>query len=129
MLIVSSITCYAEEHEKEDIRAISINGKSFVAFDRSSALFLLSLRVKYPKLQLQLKNQNHLIRLKDTRIDLLEKNIVNLNEQKDCLFEEVKGLKDELDRKNAWYRSPYLWFSVGVVLGIGTTIAVVYGVS
>jgi len=113
----------------EDIRAITIDGKDFVAFDRLSALFILDLRIKYPKLLLQLKDQDTLIKLKDTRIILLEKNIVNMSDQKDVLFEQVKGLTQELDNRSAWYKSPYLWFSVGVVLGITTTVLVVYGVS
>jgi len=121
--------CVVNTNAGEDIRSMSIDGVDFVAFDRESALFLLGLRVKYPKLELQLKNQDQLIKLRGVRISLLEKNLVNMNDQKVYLQDEINGLTAALDTQTAWYKSPYLWFSVGVVLGIGTTVLVVYGVS
>lgn len=120
---------YGSSIHKEDVRSITIDGKDFVAFDRKSALFLLDLRVKYPKLKLQLLNHENLIKLKNTRLVLLDKNLLNLSSQKDVLFEQVMGLTQELNNRDVWYKSPYLWFSVGLAAGIVTTIFVVYGVS
>lgn len=46
-----------------------------------------------------------------------------LNEQLDYCHEE---LEDQISSSSPWYESPYLWFPVGVIVGSGMTIAIVY---
>ena len=46
--------------------------------------------------------------------------------QRDSYKQQVVVLEKERDRLNSWYRSPILWFSVGVVVTAAGTVAAVY---
>ena len=109
-----------------DIRAIMLDGKPFVAFDKVSAQKLLQMRIDFPKLQLTIKKQEDLLVVKSKEITTLEHILANLSEQKTILLDEHVRLQQQLTDVTAWYNNPYLWACVGIVFGTGTTILVVY---
>ncbi len=109
-----------------DSRAITIDGKPFVAFDRESAQKLLQMRIDFPKLELTIQKQNELLHTKSSEISVLESSLTNLYTQKEILLTESINLHKRLVAAYAWYKSPYLWVCVGLVVGTSATILVMY---
>lgn len=112
-----------------DARPVDIDGEPFVAFDVNSAQILLQMRVDFPKLKLEI------VKLKD-QIDVRGQELAaalsandNLVQQKDFLTNRIGDLEEQISNKDAWYRSPYLWFTCGLIVGVGATVAIVYAVN
>jgi hypothetical protein len=122
LLCVSVV--YAED--KMDVRAQQIDGKSFVCFTEADSQKLLQLTLDYPKLQLQLKTQGELIDIKTKEISTLELANGNLREQNGVLVLQNTHLQQKIVDRDAWYKSPYLWFVVGLVVGTGVSITIFY---
>jgi hypothetical protein len=109
-----------------DLRKVVIDGNEFVAFTPKDAQALLDLRLKFPGYKSKMLNLEKQIANKTNQISNLELSNSNLLEQKSALSEHVANLELEIERQDAWYKSPYLWFAVGLALGTTGTIAVVY---
>jgi len=109
-----------------DVRSIVIDGKDFVAFDVTHAQKLLDIRIKFPKLELKITKQTELLVIKELQIGKLIDITKNLTDQKSALTTENTRLQVERDKRNAWYRSPYLWFCVGMFVGAGTAVGISY---
>ncbi len=109
-----------------NIRKEILDGKEYGCFGKKETRSLLQLRMDFPKLQNTVKGLRKLINIKDGKIDILGQMNSNLKEQKDFLTQEIVGLRTKLDERDAWYKDPLLWWCIGVVVGTGTTVLVVY---
>jgi hypothetical protein len=136
VLLTFPIQAFAEDGKipltDKDIREVKVDGEDWVAFAPKPAQMLLELNIKFPLLERQLANMTELKLNKDKEIRILTGMNDNLKQQKVSLIDENKGLRIQLDEKNEfWYklwRSPYLWFCVGLVVGGATTVVIVYAV-
>jgi len=109
-----------------DARPIEIDGLPFVAFDRASAQRLLEMRLNMPILQLKLDKLSELITGLNHENDLLSDNLDLANAKNAVMLEENVELKDVINSLDSWWRNPWLWFGVGLVVGTATTVIVVY---
>lgn len=121
LVLSPSQICYAADPVKH-----VIDEKEFVCFEVPDAQRLLQIYINFPKLEL--------------KIGVLEKLDVNLTAQiqkttelQDNMVKQAElfqgmtvELQKKLDSMDAWYRSPYLWFAVGVVVSSGVSLGVYY---
>jgi len=109
-----------------DIRKCIIEGKEYVGFLPADAQTLLQYRIDIPKLRLEITSFKDLVKIKDAEINTLASANSTLLETKSFLTTENVRMQKEIDNQNAWYKSPYLWFSVGLIIGTAATVTVVY---
>jgi hypothetical protein len=110
--------------EVPDIRVLQADGKEFVAFEPKYAQMLLQMRLDYPKLELKIEK---LVTLLNIRGKLVEKALemnANLEDQLKVKDDVLIGLQEKINNADSFWRSPYLWFAVGIVLATGTTILI-----
>jgi len=112
-----------------DIRPIEIDGKPFVAFDRESAQKLLQMRIDFPLQELKLQKLAELVTNYSQELVLSDRALSIANEQNTTLLESNSNLQDRINSLDSWWRSPWLWVCVGIVVGTATTIAVTYAVN
>jgi len=102
------------------------DGKEYVCFLPVDAQTLLQYRMDIPELKLDLKKHKDLLKVKDLQIEKLTSANGTLLNTKHFLITENVRLQKEVDNRNAWYKSPYLWCCFGLVVGTAATVAVVY---
>jgi len=51
-----------------------------------------------------------------------------LNSQVELLTDSNVTLQEQINDMDSWWRNPYLWLGVGIVLGTGATVGIVYAV-
>lgn len=102
------------------------NTNPYVCFDVDSARCLLQMRLNYPGLELKLKKSIYLNDLRFKQITTLEEMNTNRGVQVEELTKEVVSWQKKYNSMDSWWRSPYLWFGVGLVLGVGTTLGIMY---
>lgn len=103
-----------------------IDGQKFICFDKQWAQELLQLRVDFPKLQEQIKGLEALVNNKDLQIQKYDELVTNYETQITGLSEEVRLLNTKIQDDNAWWRSRWFVFGLGVVGGIASSIGLVY---
>jgi hypothetical protein len=111
-----------------DVRAHDIDGTAFVCFTQNDARDLLQLTLDFPKLTLELSKYKELADVKDKEILTLKDMNLNLNQQNSVYVDENVRLHEENESMNKWYRSPYLWFCVGLFVGAGISIGIALAV-
>jgi hypothetical protein len=113
--------------------ATNINGKAGVFFPVKDTEYLLYLRTSViPDLVAKTEAQKLVLDLGNTRVAdltakvaLVEKKYeIELKAQEACSVELTKCL----NKPNAWYMHPALWIGVGLVAGVGSTIAIMKAV-
>lgn len=119
-LLLSSLG-YAQE---VDSRVTEIDGKTFVCFDEEFSRNLLQIRINYPKLTLKIEKLEELISVKEQQLTKYATAEVQLQEQIKFLSKENANLNLQISQNGAWYKSPYLWFSFGLLVATATTITV-----
>ena len=120
------INVYAAPPLPLDIHKFSLNEKTYVGFLENDAQVLLQYRIDVPKLTLEIEKLKSKITIKELQIAKFVSANVTLLETKQFLIIENTRLQTELDSSIAWYKSQYLWFSIGLVAGTVATITVVY---
>ena len=115
--------------EVPDIQVHDINGKKYDCFLPVDAQVLLQLRINYPILKLDLDKHKELIVIKDIELKKLDDINANLAQQRDTYKDESIRFQEELKSRDAWYRNPYLWFTVGLVTGAGIAVGVAFAVN
>lgn len=118
----------ADEPAEVDARPIEIDGEPFVAFDRASAQKLLEMRMKFSIMELKLEKTATLLTGLNKENRLLSDNLDLADDKVKILTTENVDLKDTIRSLDSWWRDPWLWFGIGVVVGTGVTVAVVYAV-
>lgn len=114
---------------KINVRVETFDGIEHLCLEEPDARDMFKMRLTYPKLQLKIDKLEKLLKIKDLEINALEGIKENMLLQKEALEEQNIALQKRLDDTNSFWKSPYLWASIGVLLGVGLTLGVVYGVS
>ena len=109
-----------------DIRKFQLEDITYVGFLEKDAATLLQYRIDIPKLKLQVTKLKAKIVNNVAQIDTLTSANHTCLEAKEFLTVENVRMQHDKDSRDAWYRSPYLWFSVGLLLGTAATVTVVY---
>lgn len=129
-ICVVSTSSFADDPPKKldppDMVKCVKDGKEYVCFTPNDAQALLQYRIDIPNLKLDIEKYKELVKLKDLQLETLTNANTILLDTKQFLITENVRLQRELDNRNAWYKSPYLWFCVGLVAGVTTTIVVMY---
>jgi hypothetical protein len=112
-----------------DIKKFELEGITYVGFLERDAQTLLQYRIDIPKLKLKIEKLEEKVKNNQLQIDTLTSANSTLLTTKDFLTTENVRMQKELDSKESWIRSPYLWFTVGLVVGVAATIAIVYAVN
>lgn len=108
---------------EKEIFPHSWNGREYVCFDPDSARELLDLTIKFPKMSLQLDKYKELSNVRALEINTLTAMHTNLTEQRILLIDENVALQKELDKTKKWYKSPWFWLGVGIVISGITFVA------
>jgi len=106
-----------------------LDGCEYLCLSPVMAKDMFSVYNSYPDLRLQLGKSIELLEVRADTIQVMADIHINLGDQKIVLEEEVVGLRYEIDTRDAWYRSPYLWMVVGLFVGVGTTVGITYAVN
>jgi hypothetical protein len=126
---------FAQDPQPIDVQGVIIKDRkclvpedesdaTHVAFGQKEALNLLQLRIDFPKLELKIDELEKLVFIKDKEVMKLEDMNGNLSQQMIVISGQNDYLKEEIEGAYKWYRSPYLWTSVGIVLGFLATWAI-----
>lgn len=127
-ILCLSSTVIAEEKCADAIEA-EIDSCEYLCLSPILAKDMYTAYMSYPDLQLRLGKSLELLEVRADTIQLMADIHINLGEQKIVLQEEVVGLRNQINTMDAWYKSPYLWTCIGIVLGIGTTVGITYAVN
>jgi hypothetical protein len=109
-----------------DVKKFVLDGVEYVGFLAPDAQTLLQYRIDVPKLKLEIDKLKEKITNNKLQIEKLTSANGTLLETKQFLITENVRMQKEIDTQNAWYKSPYLWFCVGLVAGTAATVTVVY---
>jgi len=109
-----------------DIRKFQLEDITYVGFLEKDAQTLLQYRIDVPKLKLKITTLEAKITNKALQIDTLTSANNICLEAKEFLTVENVRMQHDKDTRDSWYRSPYFWFSVGLLLGTAATVTVVY---
>lgn len=111
-----------------DVRKCTLDGKDFVCFTPEDTQVLLEQRLNYVTLELKVQKLEEKLGLKESEIIILNKATTNLTDQIAFFSTENTRLQVQVNNQTAWYKSPYLWTGVGLLLGAGTSILIFYSV-
>ena len=60
--------------------------------------------------------------LEKQRVNLLERNVKTVELIATNWKTAAEGLSTQVREKDPWWKSPYLWITVGIIVGAGTTL-------
>ena len=106
-----------------------LDGCEYLCLSPVMAKDMFSVYNSYPDLRLRLGKSIELLEVRADTIQVMANIHINLGDQKIVLQEEVVGLRKELTNVNKWYKSPYLWTCVGIVLGTSLAVGLTYAVN
>jgi hypothetical protein len=127
--------------ECDELRERSINEPDpiRIEYDGNHGMFFTMTTSRYMLCQIMsLEMLSRYVRLSDGVTTRLRNNIDLIQHQLDITIDAKNTLGDIVDdaeqrantyeaKVNAWYRSPFLWFAVGVVISVGLYFAAFYG--
>ncbi len=125
MFIVPA-TAFADDLPPLDMEKFTRDGKAYIGVPPPHAQILLQYRIDVPQLTLEITNFKDLVKIKDAEIKTITSANSTLLETKHFLTTENVKLQTTIDNRDAWYKSPYFTFCVGLVLGTVATVTVVY---
>jgi hypothetical protein len=108
------------------IHKFQLEGITYIGFLVKDAQTLLQYRIDIPKLKLSVEKRDEKIKNNQLQIETLTSANSTLLEIKDVLVASNAHLQQELASRDAWYRSPYFTFCVGLLMGTAITVAAVY---
>jgi hypothetical protein len=127
LVLVFPLNAFADDPPPPpDMKKFELDGKIYVGFLEKDAQVLLQYRIDIPKLRKDIIKHKDLLQVKELQMDKLTSANLTLLDTKHFLITENVRLQQTLDSRDAWYRSPYFWFGVGLALGTAATVTVVY---
>jgi hypothetical protein len=122
LVVILSTGAHADDLS---IRKHLINGQEYLCFDTD----------KSNSLNYSIEQKDKLIKIQADRLVTKDAIITKMKEisliqvqQLKIIQAENRDLTDKLKKSDAWYKSPYFWFPVGIVVGGGIAIGVAQGV-
>lgn len=109
-----------------DVRKQIIEGKEYACFGEKDANKLMDLRMNFPKVKSWAAGLNKLVIIRAQEINTLNVLNVNLQSQIKKLTDVNKRLQKQITTADAWWKSPYFWFVVGLGVGGASVIIVVH---
>lgn len=107
---------------------INDEGEEFVCFTTEAAQKLLQIKIDLPKLKLKIIRLNDLLEIQEQQIGSLQ-NMNGILDQKNVVLLDLnKDLQERIEDDTSFWKSPWLWTGVGIVLGTVGTIGIVYAV-
>lgn len=122
LLLITSF-CYAGEPIKQ-----VVDGKEYACFEPKDAQRLLQIYIDFPKLELKIKALEDLDLNLTSQTKKTDELQINLGKQVDILQKVNVELQEKITDMNSWWRSPWLWFAVGVVISTGTCLGIFWAV-
>lgn len=113
--------------DKKSPQVVTIGGKKWLAFEKEDAHKLLDMRVKFPKMDNLIDKQKELLSLRSVQISKYEELLSYSADQRILLTKANRELSEQIINSDKWYNNEWFWFSVGVILGVGCTTAIVVG--
>lgn len=104
------------------------NGKPGIWFPSEKAKKLLEDVAQLPGIRLQLELLGKRLELEKSRSDLLEANVKTSSQIAEAWKSTATEQAKVLANKDPWWKSPYLWLTVGVVAGSAATVGIAYAV-
>lgn len=111
-----------------DTQLLEVQGQKGMWFPMAKAKQLLSDVSELPKIRDQLALIEKRLELEKTRTDLLDRNVKTVEQIAVSWKTTAEAQAKLLANKDPWWRHPYLWTAVGLVVGIGTTVGITYAV-
>jgi hypothetical protein len=105
-----------------------MDGSKKMCFPIRESFELLDLKMKFPDLQDEIKALKARIVVKEEINKNLENQNLLLQEQVVVLETDNKSLHEKMEDGDSFFKSPYFWTPVGVVLGIALTLGVMYAI-
>ena len=102
------------------------DGESFVCFSLDDSKLLLKLRLSFEEQKKQLDKYKEWIDVKKQQIEKLDVANSLLEAKVEAFQTENANLRMEMQTQDSWWKSPYLWFTVGIIAGSGMGIAIFY---
>jgi len=109
-----------------DVRVVSIEDAEWLAFTAEDAKVLLKMRMDFPTLKLSVEALSKSLQIKERIIIMQGGQISNLKEQVGVVKKDNVNLREQLEADRKWYKDPWLWFAIGLGLGVASTAAVVW---
>ena len=126
IILVSLRAAHADEPTS---RVLEVDGKPGMWFPMATAKKMLKditvCRGQTAELDLTVKRLD----LEKSRSDLLTKNLKTTEDISNTWKTLAEDQAKRLTKANPWWKSPYLWSTVGFVLGTGVTVGVTAAVS
>ena len=111
--------------DNSESKLVEIDGVNGLWFPMPKAKLLLKDVSRLPYLEKEIELKEKRISLSVESLDLLIKNQVSnesvIKTWKDLAEKQAK----QLNQKDPWYKSPYLWLGVGALLGGGLVVGAV----
>lgn len=111
-----------------ETKKVVVDGKEGVWFDKESARLLLSNEVELAEIKKKLDLIERQLTLRSENILLLDRNLVLEKDVSKRALTRVTDLENQLveisKRSEAWYKSPILWFVVGVTTTVVSAVAI-----
>jgi hypothetical protein len=125
-ILVFSSLCLAQEQPKLelDVRSTLLDNKPFVCFEPKGAQILLQFKLDSPKLNEKIKYLEALATIRDQEVQSLLRGATFLKDQTALLEQQRVDLQKQLDSSNSIWKSPVLWFAVGVIVSGGVSLAI-----
>jgi len=87
--------------------------------------------LKIPQLELKLDKQNYMLELYKQEVEVNAKLLgvwqENFKTSEELRLAETSALRKSLDKKTAWFRSPALYLSLGILLGGAMAVGLSFG--
>jgi hypothetical protein len=111
-----------------DTQLLEVGGQKGMWFPMAKAKQLLSDVSELPKIKDQLALIEKRLELEKSRSELLDRNVKTVEQIAVNWKTTAEGQAKLLANKDPWWRHPYLWTAVGLVVGVGTTVGITYAV-
>jgi len=124
LLLASSLVRAADP----STQAYTLNGQAGVWFPAVKATQLLEDVAQLPAIKVQLEKLEQRLAMEKERATLLERNVQTTEKIAGSWKATAESQAALLTGKDPWWKSPYLWLTVGIVVGTATTIGIAHAV-
>lgn len=111
-----------------ETRNYTLDGVPGVWLPMANARKLLEDVAQLPKIREQLNLLQQRLDIEKERSTMLERNVQTVERIALVWKSTAESQAETIAKKDAWWKSPYLWLAIGVVVGTSATIGITYAV-